>query len=99
MLLSQEEMTFAVVAPTPSPGRLAGVRTVRLSKGSAKLAQAMERARTDEEHARITAALEAPGVRGAAAGLIESGVLIPPRGAGTSTPSSHARQNSPTTAP
>ncbi|MDB2576261.1 B12-binding domain-containing radical SAM protein [Planctomycetota bacterium] len=98
-LLAPDDTTFAIVAPAPAPGRLAGVRTVRLSSGSARLAQAMKRARTEEEHARISAALEAPGVRDAAAGLIESGVLVPPADAATSNPSPRARQTTPTTAP
>lgn len=95
-LRGPHEMTFAVVAPAPLPGRLAGVRTVRLSVGSTRLVRAIDQARSQQDHARITAALAAPGVRDAAAGLIDSGVLVAPASATTTTPSPLARKTTPT---
>ncbi len=97
-LVSGDEATFAVVAPMPAPGELAGVRTVRLAGGSVRLARALEAARTDDDHARILGALASLEVRGAAAGLISSGVLVPPAD-DPSTPTPPVPQASSTSAP
>lgn len=77
-LLGDSDLMFAVVAPAPAPGRLAGVRTVRLAGGSVRLVRALEGARSEGDHARILEALASPEVRAAASGLIESGILVPP---------------------
>ena len=91
-LLGPDDLTFAVVAPTPLPGRLSGVRTVRLSGGSVRLAEALAQAKNPKAHAQISAALEAPGVRDAASGLIQSGVLIPPADVAAAPPGLPAQQ-------
>jgi radical SAM superfamily enzyme YgiQ (UPF0313 family) len=77
-LIGSGDQMFAVVAPAPAPGRLAGVRTVRLADGSVRLVRALDSARTAAEHARILAALKSPEARVAAAELITSGILVPP---------------------
>ncbi|MEM1451644.1 MAG: radical SAM protein [Planctomycetota bacterium] len=61
--------TFAVVAPAPAPGRLAGVRTLRLASGAARLARAVETERD---------ALERAHARGSLDHLVDLGVLVPP---------------------
>ena len=77
-LLRSEASTFAVVAPTPAPGRLAGVRTVALGAGAARISRAIEAAHDDEAHARVTAALAAPGLEAALEELVRAGVLVAP---------------------
>ena len=79
-LLGPAERAHAVVAPAPEPGRLAGVRTVALGAGAARLARALEDARSDADHARLSGALDAPNLREAVEGLVRAGVLVPPRG-------------------
>lgn len=71
---------LGVVSPPAAPGRLTQVRTVKVSAGTARLVQAIERAgrSSKDAAAQLATRLEAPQHAEALAALAAAGVVVPP---------------------
>ncbi|MEM8710753.1 MAG: radical SAM protein [Planctomycetota bacterium] len=77
--LHEAQEVYAVTSPPPAPGRLGGVRTLRIGRGAATLAQRLDAAAFEGDGgAMAREVLSSPRLRAAAESLVQAGVLLAP---------------------